>query len=151
MDTIDILDRIEEIIKNNELSPDENDEKKSQNPVKEFVYLILSFFINILKTPFKLVAKYITNELVKAVKKDAKLYAFIMGLMGVMFVFFSVLWLFISFAVGIYFYDKGNTIFISVLYSIAFQIISFIVVAIIAIIAMKSIKSLKLLVEISKK
>ncbi len=151
MDTIDILDRIEEIIKNNDLEPDEHDEKKSQNPVKEFVYLILSFFINILKTPFKLVAKYITNELVKAVKKDAKLYAFIMGLMGVMFVFFSVLWLFISFAVGIYFYDKGNTIFISVLYSIAFQIISFIVVAIIAIIAMKSIKSLKLLVEISKK
>ncbi len=151
MDTIDILNRLEEIIKNNDLEPDEHDEKKSQNPVKEFLYLILSFFINILKTPFKLVAKYITNELIKAVKKDAKLYAFIMGLMGVMFVFFSVLWLFISFAVGIYFYDKGNTIFISVLYSILFQIISFIVVAIVAFIAMKSIKSLKLLVEISKK
>lgn len=150
METKEILDRLEKIIKENELSLDSNTESSS-NSFKEFFFLILSFFLNILNAPFKLVAKYITNEIVKAIKKDAKLYAFIMTLMGVMFIFFSVLWFFISFAVGIYFFEQGNSILLSVLYSIAFQIISFIIVAIIAFVAMKSIKSLKLLIEVSKK
>jgi len=151
METKEILDRLEKIIKENELSFDENNDSSNNNSLKEFFFLILSFFLNILQAPFKLVAKYITNEIVKAVKKDAKLYAFIMALMGVMFVFFSVLWLFISVAVGVYFYDKGNTIFISIIYSLVFQVVSFVVVGIITVISMRSIKSLKLLSKIAKK
>ena len=150
METKEILDRLEKIIKENELSFDDNTEK-SNNSLKEFFFLILSFFINILKAPFKIVAKYITNELVKAVKKDAKLYVFILVLTSVMFIFFSVLWLFISVAVGVYFYNQGVSIFVSILYSIAFQSISFIIIAVLTYISIKSIKSLKLLAEISKK
>ena len=74
-----------------------------------------------------------------------------MTLMGVMFVFFSVLWLFISVAVGVYFYNKGIPVLTSILYSVAFQLVSFFLIAIVTFISIKSIKSLKLLVEISKK
>lgn len=154
MDTLEILDKIEDIIKNNDLNSAENDteagSEHKKSPLKEFMNLILSFLFNILRTPFKLVAKYVTTEIIKAIKKDSKLYAFIMGLMGVMFVFFSVLWLFISVAVGIYFYDKGNSILISVVYSIIFQIVSFSLVGTIAFIASKNIKSLKMFKEISE-
>ncbi len=154
MDTLEILDKIEEIIKSDNFNSTENktetDGETKKSPLKEFMNLILSFFLNILRTPFKLAAKYVTTEIIKAVKKDSKLYAFIMGLMGVMFVFFSVLWLFISVAVGIYFYDKGNSIFISVVYSIIFQIVSFSLIGTIAFIASKNIRSLKLFKEISE-
>ncbi|OQX97247.1 MAG: hypothetical protein B6I20_13040 [Bacteroidetes bacterium 4572_117] len=154
MDTLEILDKIEEIINRDNLNLTENEKGKDdsikKSPLKEFMNLILSFFLNILKIPFKLVAKYVTTEIIKAVKKDSKLYAFIMGLMGVMFVFFSVLWLFISVAVGIYFYDKGYSIFISVVYSIIFQVISFSMVGTVAFIASKNIKSLKMFKEISE-
>ena len=154
MDTLEIIDRLEELIKNNNLNTTKNSndakDKTSEDPFKEFVNLILLFFLNILKTPFKLVAKYVTNELLKAVKRDSKLYVFIIGLLVIMFVFFSVLWLFIAVVVGVYFYDHGHPVFTSILYSIVFQLISFIVIVILAYISIKSIKSLKLLVEISK-
>jgi len=123
MDTLEIINRLEELIKNNNLDTtiNSNDAKEETNgnPFKEFISLILSFFLNILKTPFKLVAKYVTN-------------------------------LFIAVGVGVYFYDHGLPVFTSILYSIVFQLISFIVIAILAYISMKSIKSLRLLVEISK-
>ena len=154
METLEIINKLEELIKNSNQNTATNSDvtgnNVNENPLKEFINLILSFFLNILKTPFKLVAKYLTSELIKAVKKDSKLYALIMGLMGIMFVFFSVLWLFISVAAGIYFYDNGNSIFISVIYSIIFQVISLSLVGIIAFIASKNIKSLKIFKDISE-
>ena len=73
-----------------------------------------------------------------------------MGIMGVLFVFFSVIWLFISVAVGVYYYDKGHTLLISIIYSIGFQLISFIIMSLIAFIASKKLKSLKFLKRFKK-
>ncbi len=102
-----------------------------------------------MKSPFKIIAKYLKNEIIAAIKKDAKLYAIIMGLMGVLFVFFSVLWLFISVAIGVYFNEKGHSILMSIIYSIGFQLISFVFIGAIAFIASKKIKSLKMLKKLS--
>ncbi len=151
MEVLEILDKIEDIIENQShetAKDDKNQEEGTQekkSSVKDVTNLLLSFLLSILKAPFQLVAKYLKNEIISTIKKDARLYALIMGLMGVMFVFFVVLWLFISVIVGVYFYESGKSILISISYSIGFQIISFAIVGIIAFSASKKVKSLKLL------
>ncbi len=151
MEVLEILDKIEDIIENQNhetAKDDKNQEEGTQekkSSVKDVTNLLLSFLLSILKAPFQLVAKYLKNEIISTIKKDARLYALIMGLMGVMFVFFVVLWLFISVIVGVYFYESGKSILISISYSIGFQIISFAIVGIIAFSASKKVKSLKLL------
>ncbi len=154
MEIIEILDKIENIIKteNSELNTEEkkSDKQTAENKdsAKDIMYLVLHFFLNIIKAPFDLIAKYLKNEIISAIKKDTKLYALIMGIMGVMFVFFSVLWLFISVAIGVYYFENGNSILTSIMYSIGFQLISFIIVGLIAFIASTQIKSLKMLKKI---
>jgi len=154
MEIIEILDKIENIIKteNSELVTEEekSDKQTAENKdsAKDIMYLVLHFFLNIIKAPFDLIAKYLKNEIINAIKKDTKLYALIMGIMGVMFVFFSVLWLFISVAIGVYYFENGKSILISIMYSIGFQLVSFIIVGLIAFIASTQIKSLKMLKKV---
>lgn len=150
MDLRDALNKIEGIVNDRKTPQTDKQESEKQSnsnggSVNDIIYLITSFFLDILKTPFKIIAKYIKNDIVSAIRKDAKLYAFIMGIMGVLFIFFSVLWLFISVAVGFYFYENGHSILISIVYSITFQTGSFILLATIAFLASKRIKSLKML------
>lgn len=151
MEVLEILDRIEDIIKDQNKQSVESsqhsgsEEKTKESNIKTVTNLLLSFLLSILKAPFQLIAKYLKNEIITTVKKDARLYALVMGLMGVMFVFFVVLWLFISVAVGVYFYESGNTILVAIIYSIGFQLISFVLVALIAFFASRNIKSLKML------
>ena len=158
MKSKEIFNRIENIINDNVNKSDnsknddetENENKYAKTEFKNILYLLMQLFLNIIKTPFKVVAKYLRDEIIIAVKKDAKIYMLIMGIMGVLFVFFSVIWLFISVAVGVYIYDKGNTIFISIVYSIGFQIISFILFSFIGFIASRKLKSLKILKKLNK-
>ncbi len=152
MEIIEILNKIENILKNEEedltKSKESSEEIKTKNYAKEIFLLVSQFIVSILKTPFNLIANFLKNEIVSSIKNDAKLYAVIMGIMGVMFVFFSVLWLFISVAIGVYYFEQGRSILASISYSIVFQVISFLVVAFIAFIASTKIKSLKLLKNI---
>lgn len=150
MDILDTLNKIEGIITNKVADATENkkvDDKGSAmlTTTKEIIILFISFLKDIFKIPMKIVTKFLINEIVAAAKKDAKNYALIMGLMGVLVVFFSVLWLFISVAVAAYFYDKGNVIFISIMYSLGFQLISFIIISLIVYIISRRIKSLRLM------
>ncbi|RLD21885.1 MAG: hypothetical protein DRI71_08245 [Bacteroidetes bacterium] len=145
MKTTEIINRIEEIIDSENMkSEDSKTESQGQSgnsTIKDILYLILDFFLTILKTPFNFFAKYLKKEIITTIKNDAKIYALIMGIMGVLFVFFSVLWLFISVAIGIYFYESGYSIFMSMMFSIGFQLISFLIVVLVARIASKRIKS----------
>ncbi|MRT93044.1 hypothetical protein [Ancylomarina sp. 16SWW S1-10-2] len=120
-----------------------------KNGFKEITYLVIRLFLNVLKSPFKIFAKYLRDEFIIAIKKDAQLYALIMGIMGVLFVVFSVLWLSISVAVGVYFYEHGYSILISIIYSIGFQIVSFILIGLIAYISSKKLKSLKMMKKLA--
>ena len=152
MGILETLNKIEGIITNKVADATENkkvDDKGSAmlNITKEIIILFITFLKDIFKIPMKIVAKFLINEMVAAAKKDAKNYALIMGLMGVLFVFFSVLWLFISIAVVAYFYDKGNEIFTSILYSLGFQLGSFILISLIMYIISRRIKSLRLMLK----
>jgi len=148
MNSTDILNRIEKLI-NNMINKVDNLEiegkseignKSNKTGLKEIFSLLIQLFLNILKMPFKIVATYLKGEIIMAVKKDIRLYMLIIGLIGVLFVFFSVIWLFISVAVGVYFYDKGNTIFFSIIYSIAIQVISFILISLIVLMMSKKLR-----------
>ncbi len=128
----------------------EVENKSDKKEFKDILYLLMQLLFNVIKTPFKIVAKFLRDEIIIAAKKDAKIYMLIMGIMGVLFVFFSVIWLFISVAIGVYYYDKGYTMFVSIIYSIGFQLISFILVGSIALIASSKLKSLKILKNLMK-
>ncbi len=158
MKSKDILNRLEKLI-NDILNKVDNSEiggkieiedNSNRAGIKKIFYLLMQLFLNILKTPFKIVADYLKDEIIITIKKDFKLYMLIMGLMGVLFVFFSIVWLFISVAVGVYFYDKGYTILISIIYSIGVQAISFILIGLLALILSKKLKSLKILKKLIK-
>jgi len=158
MESKEIFNRIEHIINDNinktDNSKNEEEIKNKNNDGKtgyrKILYLLIQLFLNILKAPFKIVAKYLKNEIIAAVKKDAKIYMLIMGIMGILFVFFSVIWLFISVAVGAYCYNTGHTILMSIIYSIGFQIISFVLIALIAFIASRQLTSLKVIKKLNK-
>ena len=145
-DYINKIEKIGEKLSETSNSDESNDNKP--NVLKEYFGLFFTLIFDIIKIPLKLLTNFLRKELVVAIKKDAKIYAVIMGIMGVLFVFFTVMWLFISVAVGVYFYEKGETMLISVLYSILFQFGSIIVVSLIAYFASKKIKSLKMLKNI---
>jgi len=148
MEINEIISRIESIIKSeDQKSSPKEDEQQGEvtNGIKDIFILLLNFLLSIIKAPFDLIAKYLKNEIITAIKKDTKLYALIMGIIGVMFVFFSVLWLFISVAIGVYYFENGYSILTSILYSIVFQLISFTIVGLVAFIASTQIKSLKML------
>ncbi len=153
MKSKEILDKLEGIISNeineSEKNKTDSEDNSDKDIVKNIKYLALSFFVNILKSPFKIIAKYLRDEIFTAIKNDAKLYAIIMGIMGVLFVFFSVLWLFISIAIGVYFFEKGQSILLSVTYSIVFQIFSFILISLIALVASSKLKSLKIMKKLN--
>ena len=153
MKSNDILNRIENII-NNKISDydgsktdkvTDSENNPDKNTFKEIGYLLLQIFLNLLKSPFKIFAKFLRDEIVTSAKKDAKLYVFILLLTGVLFVFFSVIWLFISIAIAVYFYDKGNSILISIIWSVGFQIISFILICLIGIVSSKNLRSFKII------
>ncbi len=153
MELSEIIDKIENLIKTGENKLSGNGENAQETPRSFFTditYLMLSFFGKILKLPFKIIAKYLKDEIISAIKKDAKLYAFIMMLMGVMFVFFAVLWLSISVAVATYFKEHGNSYLMSIIYSVLFQVVCFILIGIIAFITSRKIKSLEMFKKISK-
>ncbi len=148
MKALEIIEKIEEIIQNKLQKPEAGSEatgEQQQSAVKEIILLVVSFFLDMLKAPFKFMARYFLKETVAFAKKDARLYVFIMGLTGVMFVFFSVLWLFVSVAVGVYFYEHGDTVLTSILWSLLFQFLSIIVVGLTTYFAFRRIKSLKMM------
>ncbi len=153
METKEIIERLEDILNSKEDTSEANqagNEKFDNKAIMNILYLILHFVLNILKTPFIIIAKFLKDELVDSIKNDAKIYALIMGIMGVLFVFFSVIWLFISVAVGFYFYDKGYSLLLSIIYSIGFQTICFLLIGLIALIVSRNLKSFKILKKIEK-
>lgn len=154
MEIFEILDKIENLIKSEDLksteSKTETEDQPNENPAKSVFSLVLSFVLNILKAPFRIIAKYLKKEIIATIKKDARLLAFILGIMGVLLVFFAVLWLFIAIAVGVFFQEQGHSILMSIVYSIIFQVFSFIVLGFIAFVFSKKIKSFKMLKKLSE-
>lgn len=144
----DYMNRIEKMVGNINRPSSSNESEKNNSTndsLKELVNLLITFFMDIIKFPLKIIANIIRKEIIYTLRKDAKLYALIMGLMVVLFIFFSVLWLFVSTAVGVYFYENGSSILASIMYSVLFQLGSFIILGIVVYIASGKIESLKML------
>jgi hypothetical protein len=155
MTSKEILSRIEEII-TRQVNSFHSDERQENNSIdqergvfREIIFLAIQFVVNIVKAPFKIGAKYLRDELIIAIKNDGKLYSVIMGIMGVLFVFFSVLWLFVAVAVGVYFFQSGSSMLSAILYSIVFQIISFVLVSLVVLLLSKKLKSFKMLAQLN--
>ena len=150
MKTEEFIEKIENIINENKAeqtkaSEKQNGNREKNNLIMELLLLILSFVLDVLKSPFKLIATYVKNELFKAVKNDVMIYAVLLVMMGVLFVFFSVLWLSLSVAVSVYYYEHGKTMLHAIFYSLAFQGGFFAIISLIAWILKTKLNSLKVL------
>jgi len=162
MKQIDILNQIEEILKNSlkfnssesnsetktdvdmEIE-DESQEKVKNSPIKDIFNLIVAFFISVIKAPFQLIHLYIKNEIVSAIRKEIKLYFVLIFLIGILFTIFIVFWVLISLAIGFYFQELGFTNYESILLSIVFQAVIFLIVFLIFRSKSKQIKSLRMI------
>lgn len=126
----------------------ENEETPKSNTIKSIMLSVLDYIINIVKLPFTVFAKFFTKEIIKAIKKDVKTYVFLFWLLVSLVIIASVIWLFVSVAIGIYFHDNGNSILVSVGYSLVFQLISFIIFGVILYFTSSKLRSLKLIKSI---
>lgn len=129
------------------IEAEETQEPKS-NTLKGILRSVLDYIVSIVKLPFTVFAKFFTREIIKAIKKDIKTYAFLSILLFCMVIIASVMWLFAAITVGVYFHELGNTILISIGYSMLFQLISFIIIGLILYFTSKKLKSLKLIKSI---
>ncbi len=125
----------------------ENQEPKS-NTLKGIMRSVLDYIVSIIKLPFTVFAKFFTREIIKAIKKDIKTYIFLTILLFCMVIIASFIWLFLSIALGVYFYEIGNTILKSIGYSLLFQLISFIIIGLTLYLTSKKLRSLKLIKSI---
>ncbi len=125
----------------------ENQEPKS-NTLKGIMRSVLDYIVSIIKLPFTVFAKFFTREIIKAIKKDIKTYAFLTFLLFCMFIITLFIRLFLSIALGVYFYELGNTMLKSIGYSLLFQMISFIIIGLTLYLTSKKLRSLKLIKSI---
>jgi hypothetical protein len=91
----------------------------------EFIKKAVLLFIPVLKS-------FIVNPVNAAVKtatKELKIFGSVGMIAIVLLVFFMVGWLTLSVLAGVWFYDHGYSLTNSVLYSLIFQIVSFLVVS----------------------
>lgn len=152
MELTEILDRLENLL-NAERDRLKNDKEDagSEGFVKEALILVFQFLIAVLKTPFRFVAGFVKNEVFYAVKRDSRLMAVIAVMLMMLLIFFVVFWFSLSVAAGVYFYEKGNTLFVSVLYSLVFQFVSSIITALIAYFSFRKLKLFKVYRSILRK
>lgn len=123
-------------------------ENNNSPTLKGILQSILEYIIGVLKLPFKILANFFTKEIIKAVKKDIKTYIFISILFFCMIIIGTVIWLFLALSVGIYFYEQGNTLLVSVGYSLIVQTAFLILIGMILYFTSKKLRSLELLKNI---
>ncbi len=91
----------------------------------EFIKKAATLFVPVLKS-------FVTNPIKSAVKtasRELKIFGSLGMVAVVLLIFFVIGWLTLSVLVGAWFYDQGSSLSASVLYSLIFQLISFIMVS----------------------
>jgi len=147
MRLVSILNKIEKIIKKDWKNSSKMTGIALSNSNREISYLVAEFLLKTVKKPLKFFEKKLKDKVIESIKKDAKLYALILGVFMFVFVIFFVLWVFISIAVGIYFKEQGNTYFVSIMYSILFQVFTIPIVGFVAYKSFKNLQSVKIMKE----
>ena len=126
----------------------QGEEKKSDRKEDSFTGGLWKWLTDLLSFPVRLLLKYFRRELSAAVRHDLRIYMLLAGIAGMMFIFVVVLWLTLSIAVGVFFYEKGFTLLIAVLFSLAFQVVVILLALLTARIASHRRKTLKLVKEL---
>jgi len=100
--------------------------------IEEKVSINLEFIKTAIVLFFPVVKSFLVSPIKSAVKTGSKELR-IFGSLGmvaiVLLVFFIIGWFTLSVLVGLFFYDRGNSLTLSALYSLIFQLLSFVVVS----------------------
>jgi hypothetical protein len=145
MEIDELINKVESVIKEERKKFENSDSKDERFLKNEAVYLITPYFLRFFKVLF-----YHIPKAFKIAKNDFLIYGVIMGILGVLFIFFTILWFSVSAAFGIYFYEKGFSLFISVLVSIGFQLLSFALAVFLIYLSTRKLRSIKMIKSIEK-
>jgi len=127
---------------------DDNAEKMSRDNAGDIHSGLWKWLTDLLSFPVRLLIKYFRRELTAALRHDLKIYMLMAGIAGMMFIFVVTLWLTLSIAVGVFFYEKGFTLLQSVLFSLAFQFVVILLSLLTARIACRRRRTARLLKEL---
>ncbi len=127
---------------------DDNTEKMSRDNAGDIHNGLWKWLTDLLSFPVRLLIKYFRRELTSALRHDLKIYMLMAGIAGMMFIFVVILWLTLSIAVGVFFYEKGFTLLQSVLFSLAFQFVVILLSLLTAHIACRRRRTARLLKEL---
>ena len=146
----EIFKKIDTILKENEDLPALSEISKGKKRAKSTLQKLFGLFKKIIKTQYAIIASYLKEEFKIAIKNDLKLFVVIIGLLTLIVVIFVVFWLFISIAIAAYFYEMGNSILHSVLYTMAVHLGVMIILSIGIFVASKNFKTHKVYGKIKK-
>lgn len=146
----EIFKKIDKILKEKEELPKLSDIEKGRKKAKSTLQKLFSLFKKIFNTQYAIVASYLKQELKLALKNDLKLFGVIVGLLALILVIFTVFWLFISLAITAYFFESGNSILHSILFTMGIHLIVIVVLSIGVFISSKNFKTHKVYSKIRK-
>ena len=131
----ELIKRIENIVKENDFSSKDlvkiKDKDSLSQQMQEVMFLGVLLMLEILKTPLRFVIQIFNKNWFSTLKKDAKYFGAIMMSLFILLIFFIVLWLTITVSVGIYFFEQvGYSMFVSISLSIAFQLLSMLLIGV---------------------
>jgi len=122
----------------------EHPESNSQT-LKGILQSILDYIVSIIKLPFKAFAKFFTQEIAKAIRKDIKTYVMLSFLFFCMLIIGSIIWLFLAISIGVYFHENGSSLLESIGYSVLIQTVCFLLIGLILYFTSKKLRSLQLI------
>jgi len=97
--------------------------------LKKAFSLLFTFLVDLIKMPFAWFFHYFKQEFVTAIKKDIRTMLGMAAIMSVLYLFLLIFWLSVSILVGVFFYEKGFSLFNALLFSIAFQVVAIIILS----------------------
>lgn len=139
----EIFKQVDKILKEKQDLPSISELKKGKKKAKTTLQRLFNLFKKIFNTQYAIIASYLKEELKIAFKNDLKLFVVIAGLLALILIIFAVFWLFISLAIAAYFYESGNTILHSILFTMGIHMIVITVLSIGIFISSKNFKTHK--------
>lgn len=135
-----------EIQKFTDFNEAKKEKLKSKSTIKrlfKLLKIIFDYHDRLFSTNFK-------EDLKRAVRNDLKLLVILSGLIAFTFIVLTVFWLFIAIAITTYFYEAGNSMLSSILFTIGIHMIALISLCLGILNFIKKFKSQKVYTDIRK-
>ncbi len=92
-----------------------------KSPSKGLFAEIADFLGTLFRLPFRMVVRYFRHELTEALKNDLRIYLLLLVVAGLVMLFGVVMWFTVAVLAGVWAWEHGFSLTLSVLISLGFQ------------------------------